>query len=310
MHELKKVLIVGGSGLIGKHLADYFGKSGYEVFILSRNPITSSGFETYSWNPSQGILDAKVLSDKDIIINLSGAGIEKKIWTPARKRVLYNSRINSTRLLVDTLIKEDMRPELFMNASAIGYYGNRPDEKLTEKSKQGNGFLSTICYDWENEVRRLEKTKLNHAILRIGIVLSNNGGSLPKLMRPIKMRFNVLFGKGSQCLSWIHMEDIVRIFFSIASGKLKPDIYNCVSPNPVTQKDFNDVLMKTTHVRAIQLRLPKKMLSLMMGEMSELFLSDLNVYPENLLKQKFQYDYPNLTSSIKQLFKNPNSKFQ
>ncbi len=304
---MKSILIVGGSGLIGKHIANYFGKSGFNVYFLSRNPTADSKFISYSWNPLKGILDTEALLNKDIIINLSGAGIGEKIWTSKRKKILYNSRINSTRLLVDTLIKEEISPKQFINASAIGYYGNRPDEKLTETSSQGIGFLSTLCSHWENEVRRLDETKINYSILRIGIVLSNQGGSFPKLTLPIKKRLNVLFGQGGQYLSWIHIDDMAKIIFSIATSSLKPEIYNCVSPNPVSQKDLNDVLQKIINVRAIQLRLPRKLLSLIMGKMSELFLSDLKVSPENLLKQKFQFAFPDLHESIKHLLMNPNS---
>lgn len=307
MSERKSILIAGGSGLIGKHLADYLGKRGFHVYILSRNPSANSKFISYPWNPIAGILDAEILQDKDIIINLSGAGIEEKIWTSKRKKILYNSRINSTRLLVGTLIKEKISPKLFINASAIGYYGDRPDEKLTETSCQGTGFLSSICSDWENEVRRLDETEISYSILRIGIVLSNQGGSFPKLIFPIKHRLNLLFGKGDQYHSWIHIDDMVKIIFSIVTGSLKPDIYNCVSPNPVTQKNLNDVVKKISNIKAIQLKLPKKLLSLIMGEMSELLLSDQKVSPENLLNQNFQYTYPDINTSIKHLLKNPNS---
>jgi NAD dependent epimerase/dehydratase family enzyme len=123
---------------------------------------------------------------------------------------------------------------------------------------------------------------------------------------PIKNRLNLLFGKGDQYISWIHLNDLVKIIFSIATGDLKPEVYNCVSPNPVTQKNLNDALKILSNIKAIQLRLSKKLLSLIMGEMSELFLNDLNVSPENLLKQNFQYTYPDINTSIKYLLKNSN----
>jgi len=307
LSETKNILIAGGSGLLGKHLADYSRGAGFHVYILSRNPSVDSKFKRYAWNPTKGILDSKVLQDKDIIINLSGAGIGEKIWTSKRKKTLYNSRITSTRLLVDTLIKEKIKPKLFINASAIGYYGNRPFESLTETSSQGVGFLSSICSNWENEVRRLDEANISYSILRIGIVLSNQGGSFPKLILPIKNRLNLVFGKGDQYISWIHIDDMVKIIFSIATGGLRPEIYNCVSPNPVTQKNLNDVLKIVSSVKTIQVKLSKKLLSLIIGDMSELLLSDLKVSPENLLKQNFQYTYPDINSSIKHLLKNPNS---
>ncbi|MBN2523428.1 MAG: TIGR01777 family oxidoreductase [Bacteroidales bacterium] len=298
---MKTVLIVGGTGFIGRNVADYFNSKGYIVSILSRKIFPNHPFRMYEWDPLKYSIQIEALTNQDVIINLSGAGIADKYWTSKRKKVLYDSRIDSTRFLIDTLIRDKIFPEMFIHASAIGFYGNRPHERLYETSDKGESFLSTLCQAWENEVRRLDHTNIKYAILRIGIVLSKKEGSFPKVLFPLKKGFTILFGKGLQHISWIHLKDLIKIIESLSGRILKPGIYNCVAPQPVKQKDLNDQLKRTLHIKTLKIRIPKKLISLIAGDMTELFYSDQYVVPENLQHQNFEFAFPDLHSALKNL---------
>jgi len=298
---MKTILIVGGTGFIGRNVADYFNNKGYDVNILSRKILPNYPFRMYEWDPLNGSIQVEALTNQDVIINLSGAGIAEKYWTSKRKKILFSSRIDSTRFLIDTLIRNNIYPRLFIHASAIGFYGNRPDERVNETSNKGEGFLSYICQAWEKDVRRLDDTKIKYAILRIGIVLSKKGGSFPKLVFPIKTGFNILFGKGLHSISWIHIVDLMKIIESLIEDTLEPGIYNCVAPQATNQKVFNDQLKRTLHVKTLRIRIPKKMISMIVGEMTEIFCSDQYVVPENLQHQNFEFAFPDLQSALKDL---------
>ncbi len=298
---MKTILIVGGTGFIGRNVANYFNNKGYDVSILSRKSLPNYPFRMYEWDPLNYSIQVEALTNQDVIINLSGAGIADKYWTSKRKKILFSSRIDSTRFLIDTLIRNHIYPRLFINTSAIGFYGNRPDEIVSETSFKGEGFLSHICQAWEKEVRRLDDTKIKYAILRIGIVLSKKGGSFPKLLFPTKTGFTILFGKGLHYISWIHIVDLLKIIESLIEGTLEPGIYNCVAPQPVNQKNFNELLKRTLHVKTLRLRIPKKLISLIFGEMTEIFYSDQYVVSENLQHQNFKFSYPDLQTALNHL---------
>lgn len=297
-----KILIAGGTGFLGQAIAGFLREQGYEVFLLSRNISRRSDFQKYTWDPSLHQLDHEILSDKQVIINLSGAGIGDKLWTKKRRKVLYDSRINSTRLLVHTIIKHNYAPHLYINASATGYYGNCGETVITEQTSVGQGFLSNLCADWENEIAPLKNTRTEIVILRIGIVLARDKGILPKLLLPLKLGINPIYGNGLQYMSWIFIEDLIRIVYDMISKKPEPGIYNCVSPKPVSQQSFNNIILQMLKKRALRIRIPEKLLRLLPGEMHSVITYSQRVRPEKLLSQHFQFSCENLSDALLKIF--------
>jgi len=299
---MKNVLIAGGSGFIGKYLTRRLTEEGYKVSILSRSARNNGATLYYYWNPDKGIIDKESLKNQQVIINLAGASIADKLWTKKKKETIVKSRIQSTRLLINSLEKNEIRPELFINASAIGYYGHRPGEILTEQSARGTGFLSQVCYNWEQALKPLSGLKIPYAIIRLGIVLGKERGSLQKMMLPLKFRFNVIFGKGEQIISWIHIEDVFRIIYHLIEGKLSSGIYNGVAPNILNQSQFNGTLLNLLHLKALTVRIPDRLLKFLIGEMATVFTNYQQIKPQKLLDQRFQFKYPEINNALNDLF--------
>ncbi len=298
---MKNILIAGGSGFIGRFLIKRLNQEGFTVSILSRKEKNIPEVSNYSWNPLKGIIDKESLKNQHVIINLSGAGIADKLWTKKRKETIIRSRVESTSLLIETLEELNSKPELFINASAIGYYGHRPNEILTEQSERGTGFLSDVCFAWENALKPLVKLDIAMAIIRVGIVLGNTGGSLPKLLLPLKFGMNLIFGKGTQPISWIHIDDVLNIICHLINGELWPGIYNGAAPNPVDQITFNKILAQYSGKRTIKLRIPAWLMLFMMGELATVFLNHQQINPLQLTKQKFSFQYPQLSDALDNL---------
>jgi uncharacterized protein (TIGR01777 family) len=300
---MKNIIIAGGTGFIGKELVRFLVNKGHSVSLLSRNPRPNSEFENYFWDPSTNIIDPNALENKDIIINLSGVRISSQPWTDHRKRIILNSRILSTRLLVDTILQNNLYPTLFINASAIGFYGDRPNEKLSELSDFGKGFLSEVCSAWEKEAFRLKEHGIPFSIFRFGIVLSEKGGSLPLLMLPIKFRFNILFEKGNHYISWIHISDLIKIFSETIDDNLLPGLYNAVSPFPIKQDQLNRIICKILGKSTLCLSIPKVLLKFLLGELNTLFTDDQYVEPGHLLAQDFKFNFPEIEVALEKLLK-------
>jgi uncharacterized protein len=300
---MKKIMLVGGTGFIGNSLAQALELSGHQIILLSRYQSASSMYPICTWNPSAGEIPAKILKDQDVIINLGGANIAGGRWTVKRKNEILNSRIIGTRLLIKTILKHQLQPQLFINASAIGFYGDRPGEQLTEESEKGTGFLSTVCSAWENELLALTELSVPYAIARFGMVLSNHGGIFPKLMLPLRNGLSICYGGGQQFLSWIHIADLIRSIQALINMQLVPGIYNFTAPAPIRQVEFNKIVHDLTGKKLIQLTLSKKVLSTLLGEFATLITDDLNVIPARLMNQKFEYKFPTLGLTMEKLLK-------
>jgi uncharacterized protein (TIGR01777 family) len=300
---MKNILIAGGSGLIGTKIAATLLAEGHHVSLLSRNNSNKNTYKTWYWDPLNGIIDEQVLKNQDIIINLAGSGIARWPWTRKRKRTIYDSRILSTRLLVDTILNQKLNPSQFISVSATGYYGNRPDEKISEMSGAGTGFLSFVCKAWENEALRLKDKGIPVSILRTGIVLSKSGGSFPVLVKPLKFGGNVLFKKGLHFIPWIHIDDLVKIFSEIINDSLLPGLYNTVAPHPVSQQKFNEAINSVLGRKTITIKVPEKLLAVFFGEMRSIVTDDQNINPAHLIGQDFNFQFPEINSAIKNLLK-------
>ena len=297
-----KILIAGATGLVGSALVTALAGDGHMVCRLIRPGTRTNGgakgaFDV-AWNPETGELGGAAVG-AEVVINLGGASIADGRWTATRKKFLYSSRIDTTRALVTAIGKWNAKPEVLINASAIGFYGNRGDETLTEESASGTDFLAETAKDWETEALRAEAFRTRLVLARFGIILAKHGGALPKMMLPFKFGMGGRIGSGKQWMSWVALEDVVEILrFAIAKNELRGPI-NVVAPNPVTNAEFTKELAIALHRPAL-FPAPAFALRLAMGEMAEaLLLGSQRVLPEKLIKAGYRFVSPDLGEMLK-----------
>ena len=243
MKQLNKtILIAGGSGLIGQRLSHLLEQKGYSVIHLSRKENLNARFPTYKWDLNAGFIDPKAIQQADYAINLAGAGIADRHWTKKRKKVIIDSRVKSNQLLAETLEKAG-KAKAFITAAAIGYYGNSGSEWVDETSPSPNhGFLTESCQAWEQVLQKIANGPLRTVIIRIGIVLSTQGGAMEKMLLSFKVRVGSYFGDGSQYYSWIHIDDLCNMFIMAIEKEEMEGIYNGVAPNPVSNKALTQAM--------------------------------------------------------------------
>ena len=289
-----KILISGGTGFIGKLLSKELVSSGYELTIISRSSTTKNE-EKIKFIPWDKEALQNAVNNSDIVINLTGESITGKRWTKEQKDLIYKSRIVTTKLLVEAINNAKNKPKKLISISAVGIYGDRGDEKLIEDSSSGSGFLTNVCVDWEAEAK---KAKTNVIVLRLGIVLGKNGGALKKIIPPFKMFIGGPLGSGNQYMPWIAIDDVIGlIMFAIENDSVN-GILNATSPNPVTNKEFSNILGKVLH-RPSFIPVPGFALKLLLGEMSELLLGSQRVIPERALQLGYKFKYSELESALK-----------
>ncbi|MBT8189216.1 MAG: TIGR01777 family oxidoreductase [Bacteroidia bacterium] len=296
-----KVLIAGGSGLIGKHLSSYLLNKGFEVRVLSRNTrLCTENKNFYLWDPARKYIDLDALKDLNIVINLAGAGIADKRWSSERKKVLLESRIQSLECLKVNLTEQNIEP-IMISASAIGIYGDRGQEELDENSDPGTGFLSELTSEWEQKAHEFHDVASKLVIIRIGIVLSTQGGALPKLRSTSGVGLYNYFGDGSAYYSWIHIDDLCEIFYQGIVNPSVNGIINGVAPNPVTNKTLIKTLKNVDRGFGIITPVPEIALKTMLGEMSCIVLDSTKVMPRGLLKSDYRFSFPDLESALKDI---------
>lgn len=302
-----KILIAGGTGFIGKPLCNELIKSGHELIILSRTKGENTKSKSYLLWEEQDKLK-ETINEIDIVINLSGEPIAKKRWTREQKDLLYKSRIVTTQILVNAINSAKNKPKKLINASAVGIYGKRGNEKITDKnafnemSLLGNDFLTNICKEWESEAKKIETSRgTSLVILRLGIVLGA-GGALEKMLPPFQMCIGGPLGNGNQYMSWIHVDDVIGLIkFAIENDNVT-GILNATAPNPVTNKEFSNVLGKVLN-RPSFMPVPDFALKLLFGEMSELLLTGQNVIPERALEFGYKFKYDDLKDALKTILR-------
>ena len=223
-----KVIITGGTGLVGKRLTELLIDKGYEVNILTRKP---RKVNEYKWDISKDIIDEKAFDGATAIVHLAGAGVADQRWTEERKKEILESRTRSTRLLYAYLSKGNHSIQTFLSASAVGYYGDRKNELLTESSSNGSGFLPEVCKIWEEESERMALLNIRVSKVRIGIVLSKCGGALPKLDLPMRLGLGAYIGDGKQFVPWIHIDDLCGIFIHLLENKSLIGVFNGCAPD-------------------------------------------------------------------------------
>ncbi len=297
----KKVLIAGGSGLVGKRLCHLLLKS-YDVSVLTRGKTRiENKVNMIHWNIQEKKNDIAPGDSFDVVINLTGAGIADKRWTSKRKNELINSRVKSTEYLGEILANMSEKPEVYIGASAIGYYGERGESLLTETDEAGSEFLCECCILWEKAHESIRPLVGRFVVLRIGIVLSTLGGAMKEIVKPVKMGVAGYFGMGKAYYSWIHMDDLCGMFLHTMENTKIDGYLNAVSKTPVTIKELVNEIKKVYRPWALMVPVPSLMLKLGLGEMSKMLLNSTRVISSKWKENGFIYKHNHLATAIKDL---------
>jgi uncharacterized protein len=305
-----KILISGSTGLVGSAVVDSLSHQGHDVTRLLRPGSELPKHRTTQapelphalWNPQSGLLNSRA-EQVDAIIHLAGASIAGRRWTPAWKRELRDSRVAATHHLIASLRQLLRPPQVFIAASAIGFYGNRADEELTESSPQGTDFLAQLTSDWEAESARAAELGARVVILRFGVILAKGGGALPRMALPFRLGAGGKIGSGRQWISWVTLEDVVGIIRFALETNLLSGAANAVSPNPVQNAEFAAILGRVLHRPAI-FPTPSFALRLALGELADsLLLASQKVYPTKLQRLGYRFLYPDLEPALQAVFR-------
>lgn len=296
------VLIIGGSGLIGRALTDELVNNGHTVTILTRKPIEPQMATNILWNHWDGKTVETLqplLVGQDVVVNLAGESIGKGAWTEKRKEVLRESRIQPAQALVNAWSASTSKPSLLIQASAVGFYGIG-DQPCDETSKHGDDFLSHLTLDWEAASKDVEGLGARRVVIRTGVVLAKEEGVLPQLMLPFRLFVGGPVGSSNQWISWIHLEDETRAIRFLIEHQDCKGTYNLTAPNPVTNQEIGKTLSKVIH-RPYWFPVPALALKLVLGEMSTLVLDGQNVTPARLLSEGFEFKYRKIETALESL---------
>ena len=299
----KRILITGGSGLVGTQLSEHLLQKGYEVNHLSRKYNDHPKIKTFIWDIENKEIDPKSIDGVDTIIHLAGAGIAEKRWSKDRKELIIKSRTESIALLYKLIKSTENQITTVISASGSGFYSDRGDQILTETDSPRTDFLSQSCVMWEKAVDEGKTLNLRIVKFRLGNILAKNAGALPTIALPIKLGIGSALGNGKQWISWIHIEDAVRIFtYAIENTTIK-DTYNAASPNPTRNNEFNLAIAKQLNKPYWAPAVPTFVLKVLMGEMSILALASIRMNVKKIEDENFVFSFPVLQSALKDIYK-------
>ncbi|QDG53298.1 TIGR01777 family protein [Persicimonas caeni] len=292
----KRIAITGSSGLIGQALRSYFGDAGYTIHRVRRSQPDNP--QNIYWQPRGGEIEADKLEGVDVVVHLAGENLFGR-WTDAKKESIMESRRQGTRLVAETLAGLDNPPDVFVSASAVGYYGDTGPEVVDESSAPGHTFLAEVCEEWEAASRPAVDAGIRTVNPRLGVVLSTEDGALQKMLTPFKLGLGGRIGSGDQYMSWIALDDVVRaIAFLVDNDELTGPV-NVTAPHPVTNKEFTDTLGDVLH-RPTIFPLPKAIVKLGGGEMGqEMLLNGQRAVPTRLNESGFEFAYPELEAALR-----------
>ncbi|EON75186.1 Cell division inhibitor [Lunatimonas lonarensis] len=297
---MERILITGGSGLVGKEITRLLEQQGKEVAWLSRNP-KSNTQKSFYWDIEKQEMDAEALTWCDAVIHLAGAGVAEKRWTKARKREILQSRVLSTLLLYDQLALLQTRPKAFVSASAIGYYGlDTGDALLREDDRPGVDFLASVVKKWEGEIEKIATLGIRTVLLRIGIVLSNEGGALKEMLKP---PVAAPLGDGRQYMSWIHISDLARMFLHVLENADTSGVYNAVGPQPASNEALTKHAAKASGKPFLPIGVPGIALKLALGEMAQMVTGGNRVSSEKIESTGFAFTYADLTDALTAIYR-------
>ncbi len=301
-----KALIAGGSGFIGHALAAGLLGAGHTVLVLSRSASSPlpAGASRLLWDGRAEGAWRGSLEGTDAVVNLCGEGVADAPWTAPRRRVLIDSRVGPTNALVSALSLAKLKPKVLVNASAVGCYGDRGAEPLTEETSRGRGFLADLCALWEEEASKAQALGIRVVLARIGVALSARGGALGRMLLPFKLGLGGRLGPGTQWFPWIHIDDLTGIILAALENPALRGPVNAVSPEPVTNARFTAALGKALRRPAL-FPVPGFALRLLLGEMSELLLGSQRVEPRAALAAGYRFRHPAVEEALTDLLRTP-----
>lgn len=298
----KKVLIAGGSGSIGTQLTKLLLEKNFSVSWLSRENKTTEGVKTYLWNYEENIIDDNALNNTEIIVNLAGAGIADKNWSKERKKILKESRIKTTNLLLNKIEEKPNDVKTYISASATGYYGyDSGSIEKKEGSRFGDDFLATLTKEWEAAADGFSSKGIRTVKLRTGFVVGNNQNGWEKIAKVVKTGFGAAVGSGDQYMSWVHIHDLCRIYLWAIENEKAEGVYNAVSPNPVINKEFTRQAAQALKRPFFMPNVPGFILRLMYGEIASALLGSSRISSEKIQNEGFQFDYPTLIEALREI---------
>lgn len=299
---MKHILITGGTGLIGQRLTQLLLEKGYTVAYLSRKKRSIPSVKVFEWDIYKKILESEAITEAQAIIHLAGAGVADKQWTESYKREILESRVLSTQLLYESLQKNTHSVKSFISASAIGIYGFDTGEQwLEENSPHGKDFLADVTEKWEVEVQKIANLGIRTVILRIGIVFARERGAFPKLLQPIRWGLGAALGSGKQFLSWIHLDDLARMFIFALENESLQGIFNATANEPCTNAELTQKIAQILHKPLFLPNVPAFALKLVMGEMAQMVLGGNRVSNQKIVQAGFTYQFPTLQEALKNL---------
>jgi uncharacterized protein (TIGR01777 family) len=297
----KKILITGASGLVGKRLTELLLQKGYQVSLLGRTK-REGNINSFVWDVDNGSIDAKAFQGVDSIVHLAGAGVADKRWTSSRKKEILESRTKSTALLFKTLKNEEHTVTSFVSASAIGYYGfGLGDEVFTEESKPGSDYLAEVTRQWEEEVEKISSLNIRVVKLRIGIVLSEKGGALAEMVKPIKSGVGSPLGTGKQYLTWIHLDDLCEMFIKAVEDSSMNGPYNAVGPEWIPNAEMTKMIARVLDKPLWLPAVPGFVLKVILGEMADLVTNGSKISSTKIQKTGFKFKFVWLEEALKDL---------
>jgi uncharacterized protein (TIGR01777 family) len=300
---LKKVLITGGSGFIGRSLGKRLSEKGYEVAILSRSGKKGDEAAIYHWDPEKDQMDEEALQGSRFIVNLAGANIGGKRWTPKRKQEIADSRVRSGELIFDRIRKLDRKPLAFITASATGYYGARTTEEVyTETSPPFDDFLGQTCSLWEQTADLFSDIGIRTVKIRTGIVLSGQGGILSRIEPFFRMGLGAAPGDGNQYIPWIHLEDLCNIYLHAIENERVTGACNAVAPEHTTFREFARKLAGSMNAKIRIPNIPAPLVKLVLGRMSDMILYGSRVSSGRIEAAGYSFVFPDLDSALKEIY--------
>ncbi|OIP02812.1 MAG: TIGR01777 family protein [Bacteroidetes bacterium CG2_30_33_31] len=302
---MSKILICGGSGLVGKNLCGSLQDRGYEVAIMSRTKNLYPSIPTYLWDLNKNEIDTKALNEAEIIINLAGVNIGEKKWSHKRKNEIVDSRVKSGELIFNSISKTNNKLKVFITASAIGYYGSTTSKIIfEEESKAADDFLGKTCKKWEQVNDKFINIGIRTVAIRTAVVLTKEGGALSKIIMPIKIGIGSAIGNGKQYFPWIHIIDLCGIYIKAIEDQKMTGAYNAVAPEHITNQEFTKKVAQTLKKPFWFPKIPAIFMKLIFGEMAVILLEGSRVSSEKIRASSYKFLHPKVDLALKDLLVN------
>lgn len=298
----KHILLTGATGMLGKNLITSLLNKGYQVSILSRKAQKIKDINVFIWDVNEQTIDRSCLNGVDTIIHLAGENVSKEKWTKKRKKEIIDSRVQSAALLFKTLKGNKNQVTTFISAAAVGYYGDRIDEVLTEESPAGTDFLAECCVKWEKSADQFEALGIRVVKIRTGVVLAKDDGALPAMATPIKFFTGTPLGSGKQWVPWIHHYDMTQIYIHMLEDSTISGPYNACAPFPVTNKTMTKAIAKELKRPVWPFNVPEKVMKMILGEMSVIVLNSINTSAEKLASTGFMFKHTTLEAALSDIY--------